>query len=144
MFIITKSTHYHCRHDSNKNIKEFPLWLSSNKPDHYPIRGFHPCPLSGGQVSSLAELWDKSKILLRSCDAVAVAERCPSNSTPSLGTSLGCGCSPKKKEEKKKERKKGNVPSTMRQVPLRECKQKPREVREGEVKAGFRSLRLVA
>lgn len=32
----------------------------------------------------------------------------------------------------------------MRQVPLRECKQKPREVREGEVKAGFRSLRLVA
>ena len=34
--------------------------------------------------------------------AVAVAGSCSSDSTPRLGTSICCGCSPKKPKEKKK------------------------------------------
>ena len=38
--------------------------------------------------------------------AVAEASRCTSNLTPSLGTSICHGCSPKKQKKKKKKKKK--------------------------------------
>ena len=40
--------------------------------------------------------------------AVAQAGSCSSDSTPSLRTSICCGCSPKKWKEKKRKREKGN------------------------------------
>ena len=47
------------------------------------------------------------QLQLRSGVAVAVVETgsCSSNWTPSLGTSMGCRCSPKKKRKKKKKRR---------------------------------------
>ena len=55
------------------------------------------------------ELWCRSKMRLRSCVPVAVAQasNCSSNSAPILGTSICLECSSKnKKAKKKKERKK--------------------------------------
>ena len=52
------------------------------------------------------ELWCRLQMQLGSQVAVAVAGSCSSDSTPSLGTSIYCGYSPKKtkKEKRKKEK----------------------------------------
>ena len=44
------------------------------------------------------ELWERSQTQLRSSTAIAVVQAgsCCSDSTPSLGTSICCKCSPKK------------------------------------------------
>ena len=54
--------------------------------------------LSGLRVWCCCELWCRSKTQLRSCVAVAVAlaSSYSSNWIPSLGTSICCGCGPKK------------------------------------------------
>ena len=51
---------------------------------------------------------DRSQTWLRSCIAVAVvqASSCSSNLTPSLGTSISCGCGPKKQKQKQTNKKK--------------------------------------
>ena len=65
--------------------------------------------LSGSRIQCCCELWCRSQTQLGSDVAVAVVQAggCSSNSTPSLGTSMCCGCGPKKrpKKEKKKEKK---------------------------------------
>ena len=55
-------------------------------------------------VKHCCELWCGSQTLLRSGIAVAVAQAggYSSNCTPSLGTSICCGCGPKKKKAKVK------------------------------------------
>ena len=65
--------------------------------------------LSGLRIWRCCELWCRLQMQLRSGIAVAVAYASgySSDSTPSLGTSICHGCSPKKfKRQKKKERKK--------------------------------------
>ena len=56
--------------------------------------------LSGLRIQHCRELWCRSQTLLGSCVAVAVAEASSysSNQTPSLGTSICQGCSPKKQK----------------------------------------------
>ena len=57
-----------------------------------------PTLLSGLRIWCCCELWCRFQIWLRSHVAVAVAlaGRCSSHSTPSLGTSICLGCGPKK------------------------------------------------
>ena len=51
------------------------------------------------------ELWYRSQTWLGSCTAVAEVQACDYsyNLTPSLGTSIGHGCIPKKKKKKERE-----------------------------------------
>ena len=60
-------------------------------------------PLSGLRIWCCCELWHRSQMWLGSCVVVAVvqASSYSSDSTPSLGTSICLGCSPKKKKKKK-------------------------------------------
>ena len=60
--------------------------------------------LSGLRIQRCLELWCKSQMWLRSGVAVlvAVAGRCSSHLTPSLGTSICLKCDPKKPKKKKK------------------------------------------
>ena len=58
--------------------------------------------LSGLRIQHCLELWCGLQMLLGS--GVAVAGSCSSSSTPSLGTSICCGCSPKKQKKKPKTR----------------------------------------
>ena len=60
--------------------------------------------LSGLRIQHCHELWCRSQTWLRFCIAVAVvqASSCSSISTPSLGTSICCGCSPKKQAKQNK------------------------------------------
>ena len=51
--------------------------------------------LSGLRIWHCCELWCSSRVQLRFCVAVEWAGSCSSNSTPSLGTSIGYRCSPK-------------------------------------------------
>ena len=57
--------------------------------------------LSGLSIRRCRELWCRPQTWLGSSVAVAVAA-CSSDSTPSPGTSMCRGCSPKKKKKKKK------------------------------------------
>ena len=59
--------------------------------------------LSGLGICRCHELWCKLQIGFRSLIAVAMAQAsgCSSNLTPSLGTSMSCGCSPKPPPQKK-------------------------------------------
>ena len=52
-------------------------------------------------IQCCSELWCRSQTQLRSgvAVAVAVAGSCSSNVTPSLGTSICCGCSAKKEKK---------------------------------------------
>ena len=65
-------------------------------------------PLSGWRIWYCHELWCRSQIQLGFCVAVAMvwAGSYSSNSTPSLGTSICHGCSPKNTKKKKKKRHK--------------------------------------
>ena len=60
--------------------------------------------ISGLRIRHCHELWCRSKMQLGSSLAVAVAEAgsYSSNLTHSLGTSIHCGCSPKKTKKTKK------------------------------------------
>ena len=62
--------------------------------------------LSGSGIQPCSKVWCRLQMQLRSCVAVAVmqASSCSATSTPRLGTSICCGCGPKKaktEEEKK-------------------------------------------
>ena len=63
--------------------------------------------LSDLRIWCCRELWCRSKMWLRSRTAVAMvqARSWSSDSTSSLGTSICCGCSPKKQKQKKKIKK---------------------------------------
>ena len=60
--------------------------------------------LSGLRIWHCHKLWCRSKTRLGPCIAVAVAQAgsCSSHSTPCLGTSICCTCSPKKPNKPKK------------------------------------------
>ena len=60
--------------------------------------------LSGLRILRCPEPWRRSQMWLRSLVAMAVVEAgsCSSDSTPNLGTSICCRCSPKNKKTKKK------------------------------------------
>ena len=64
--------------------------------------------LSGLRISLCRKLWCRSRTRLRSCvagaGAVAVAGSYSSDSTPSLGTSICPGCSPKKTKRRRKKK----------------------------------------
>ena len=66
-----------------------------------------PALLSGLRILCRCELWWTLQTWLGSCLLVAggQASRCSSEFTPSLGTSICLGCSPKKPKKKKKKRK---------------------------------------
>ena len=67
-----------------------------------------PALLSGLSIWRCHELWCRSQTQLRCCIAVAVAQAgsCNSDSTPSLGTSICHGCSPKRQKKKRKKKSK--------------------------------------
>ena len=71
---------------------KFPVW--------YPCGPrFDPWPRSGGlRIRHCHELWCRSQTQLGSHipGAVVQAGSCGSDSTPSLGASIGCTCGPKK------------------------------------------------
>ena len=60
--------------------------------------------LSGLEIGLCHELWCRSQTWLESSVAIAVekADKCSSDSTPNLGTSICWGCSPKKAKKKEK------------------------------------------
>ena len=62
--------------------------------------------LSGSRIQCCHELWCRSQTQLRSGIALAVAQvgSCSSDSTPSLGISTCCRCSPKKNRQQQKQR----------------------------------------
>ena len=63
---------------------------------------FDPWPHSSGlRIWCCCELWCRLQMWLRSSIAVAVVEASSYSSdlTPSLGTSMCCGCGPKKKKK---------------------------------------------
>ena len=78
------------------------IWLASMRMQ---VRSL--ALLSGLRVRRFCELWCRSQTCLRShvavaaVVAVAAASGYNSNSTPGLGTSICCGCSPKKTKKKK-------------------------------------------
>ena len=77
--------------------------------------------LPGGlRIRRCRELWCRFQTPLGSHIAVAVAQACgySSDQTPSLGTSICHGCSPRK--DKKKKKKKGTAIET---IQMRECGQ---------------------
>ena len=57
--------------------------------------------LSGLMIRCCRELWCSLQMQLGSGVAVAVAGSYSSNLTPSLGTSIYCGCDPKKNKRQK-------------------------------------------
>ena len=66
--------------------------------------------IRGLRIRRCGKLWCTSLMQLRFGVAAAVVQAgsCSSDSTPSLRTSICCGCSPKKWKEKKRKREKGN------------------------------------
>ena len=79
-----------------------------NPSSNYEVFRFDFC-LSGLGIWHCHELRCRLQTLLGSgVVAVAVAGSRSSDTTPSLGTSICCGCGPKKPKKKKKERKKRN------------------------------------
>ena len=62
--------------------------------------------LNGLRIRCCPELWCRSQMWLGSGIAVAVVQagNCNSDSTPSLGTSICLGCSPKETRQKKDEK----------------------------------------
>ena len=61
--------------------------------------------LSGLRIQRCCELWGRLQMWLGHGIevAVAVVGSCSSDSTPNLGTSICCGCGPKKIHKKEKE-----------------------------------------
>ena len=110
MTIIKKPT--------NNKCSEFPLWLSRRNPTsiHEDL----------GSIPGLTSIWHYCKLRcslqtrLGSSVAVAVAQAdsCSSDLTPSLGTSICQRCGPKKKKEREKNLlekvwRKGNLPTLL-------------------------------
>ena len=75
-------------------------WLTNSTSIHEDM-GLIPGPVSGSRIQRCHELWCRLETHLRS--RVAVAGNYSSNSTPSLGTSICCGCGPKKTKKTKYE-----------------------------------------
>jgi len=75
-----------------------------NPTRNHEVAGSIPGLASGLRIWRCRELWCRSQTQFGSCIAVAVAQAgsCSSDLTPSLGTSMCCGCGPKKMQKKKK------------------------------------------
>ena len=67
--------------------------------------------LGGFRIQHCRELWGRSQMWLGSHVAVPVvwAVSCSSDSTPSLGTSICCGCGPKTTHTQKKTKKRNII-----------------------------------
>ena len=101
--------------EQEKRMKKKPISEKQKRSSHCGSAESNPTSMSmwiqslalisGLRIQLCHELWYRLQIWLRSCVAMAVAQLswCSSDSTPSLGNSICCGCSPKKKKEKKKE-----------------------------------------
>ena len=90
-----------------KDSGSLPLWRLVLQSSRCGTAEMNPTRTMRLQFQSLAllsklgiwqshELWYSLQTQLGSCVAVAVASNCSSDSTPSLGTSICWGCSPKK------------------------------------------------
>ena len=77
----------------------------TNQTSNCEDMGSIPSLISGLRIWHCHELWCRSQMWLRSGIAVALAvvqaDSCSSDLNPSLGTSISCGCGPKKKKTKK-------------------------------------------
>ena len=87
-----------------QSCQEFPLWCSRNGSlvsMRMPVRSL--ALLSGSEIWCCHELWCRSQMSLGSAVVVAVvkAGSCSSDLTPSLGTSICHGYSPKKQNKQK-------------------------------------------
>ena len=79
--------------------------LETNRTRNHEVAGLIPGLASDqARIWRCRELWCMSQTQLGSCVAVAmaVAGNCSSDSAPSLGTFICCGCGPKKQKKKKK------------------------------------------
>ena len=83
--------------------REFPLWLSRLRSWLVSMRMWvqSPVSLSGLRIPCCHELRCRSQTQLGSSVAVAMVwtGSCSSDSTPALGTSICCECSPEKTEK---------------------------------------------
>ena len=98
----------------SEGVPVMAQWLTNPTRDH-EVQVWSLASLSGLRIWHCHELWCRSKTQLGSQVAVAVVQASghSSDSTPSLGTSIYCGCGPRKdKKKKKEERKKKNFKST--------------------------------
>ena len=87
---------------------EFPSWLSGQQTQLASMRTRVQslASLSGLRIRDCHELWCRLQTCLRSCIAVTLMQAGgnSSNWTPSLGTSIGHGYSPKKTKRPKKKK----------------------------------------
>ena len=95
-----------------KLCRSFDFWSSrggtvgTNPTIIHEDTSLIPALAQGSRIQHCPERWCRSQTRLGSGIPMAVASDYCSNSTPSLGTSICCGCSPKKTKERKKKRKK--------------------------------------
>ena len=75
--------------------------MEKNSTRNHEVAGSIPGPAQGVKDLVLPELWCRSQGRLGSCIAMAVVSACSdsSDSTHSLGTSICCKCSLKKKKK---------------------------------------------
>ena len=88
-----------------------PVWLSGNAPTSIH---WDAASIPGLRIRHCPELWYRSQTRFGSCVAVAVAyaDSCSFNSTPSLGTSICHGYSPERslnKQTNKQTNKQGSL-----------------------------------
>ena len=88
-------------------LGEFLLWLSGERIQ-LGIMRLWVQSLASLRIWHCCELWCRLQKWLGSCVAVALAwaGSYSSDRTPILGTSICCGCSPRKDQKKKKKKKK--------------------------------------